>query len=137
MPSLLVNIDVPDIDRGVAFYTEALRLRVGRRLGAGCVELLGGEVPIYLLEKRAGTRIGPAGGDTRRYDRHWSPVHLDMVVNGLETAIRRALSAGAIQEQDIIDAPYGKLAMFADPFGHGFCLIEFNERGYDAITESE
>ena len=32
------------------------------------------------------------------------------------------------------DAPYGKLAMFADPFGHGFCLIEFNQEGYDAIA---
>ena len=29
---------------------------------------------------------------------------------------------------------YGKLAMFADPFGHGFCLIEFNAEGYDAIA---
>lgn len=137
MPSLLVNIDVPDIDRGVAFYSQALGLRVGRRLGAGCVELLGAEVPVYLLEKSAGTRIGPAGGDTRRYDRHWSPVHLDIVVGGLESAITRATAAGAIQEEDTIDAPYGKLAMFADPFGHGFCLIEFNEQGYDAIAETE
>jgi hypothetical protein len=23
--------------------------------------------------------------------------------------------------------------MFADPFGHGFCLIEFNAIGYDAL----
>jgi predicted enzyme related to lactoylglutathione lyase len=137
MPSLLVNIDVPNIDRGVAFYTQALGLRVGRRLGAGCVELLGAEVPVYLLEKRAGTRIGPAGGDTRRYDRHWSPVHLDMVVDSLEDAITRAVAAGAIQEGDIVDAPYGRLAMFADPFGHGFCLIEFSEQGYDAIAETE
>jgi hypothetical protein len=22
----------------------------------------------------------------------------------------------------------------ADPFGHGFCLIQFTERGYDAIA---
>ena len=137
MPSLLVNIDVPDIDRGVAFYTQALGLRVGRRLGAGCMELLGAEVPIYLLEKGAGTRIGPADGDTRRYERHWSPVHLDIVVEGLESAITRAKAAGAIQEADIIDAPYGRLAMFADLFGHGFCLIEFSERGYDAIAEAD
>lgn len=137
MPSLLVNIDVPDIDQGVAFYTQALGLRIGRRLGAGCMELLGAEAPIYLLEKRAGTRIGPAGGDTRRYDRHWSPVHLDIVVDRLEDAIIRAIAAGALQEGDILDAPYGRLAMFADPFGHGFCLIEFSEQGYDAIAGSE
>jgi len=24
--------------------------------------------------------------------------------------------------------------MFADPFGRGFCLIEFSEAGYDAIA---
>jgi hypothetical protein len=30
--------------------------------------------------------------------------------------------------------PYGRLALVADPFGHGFCLIQFNERGYDAIA---
>ena len=23
--------------------------------------------------------------------------------------------------------------MFADPFGHGFCLIEFNTASYDAL----
>ena len=40
-------------------------------------------------------------------------------------------------EGDIIDAPYGRLAMFADPFGHGFCLIEFSAQGYDAIAGSD
>jgi len=58
-------------------------------------------------------------------------------VNGLEDAVMRAKAAGAIQEADIIDAPYGRLAMFADPFGHGFCLIEFSGQGYDAIAGSD
>jgi lactoylglutathione lyase len=49
-------------------------------------------------------------------------------------AIARAVAAGAVQEGETCDAPYGKLAMFADPFGHGFCLIEFNQEGYDAIA---
>jgi hypothetical protein len=39
-----------------------------------------------------------------------------------------------VREGETCDAPYGRLAMFADPFGHGFCLIEFNEAGYDAIA---
>ena len=30
--------------------------------------------------------------------------------------------------------PYGKLALMADPFGNGFCLLEFTGRGYDEIT---
>jgi hypothetical protein len=29
----------------------------------------------------------------------------------------------------------GSPAAPADPFGHGSCLIEFNEAGYDAIAE--
>lgn len=136
MPGLLVNIDVPDIGRGIAFYTAALGLRVGRRFDGGFVELLGGDVPIYLLEKAAGTSIGPAGGDVRRYVRHWSPLHLDVLVDDLEVAISRAVGAGAVQEGETCDAPYGRLAMFADPFGHGFCLIAFNEAGYDAIAKS-
>jgi predicted enzyme related to lactoylglutathione lyase len=60
-----------------------------------------------------------------------------MVVDGLESAITRAIAAGATQEGDIVEAPYGRLAMFADPFGHGFCLIEFGDQGYDAIAGSE
>ena len=111
----------------------ALGLAVGRRFGPNFVELLGAPAPIYLLRKDAGSSIGPAGGDTRRYERHWSPIHVDFVVQDLDAAIARALSAGAVQEGETCDAPYGRLAMFADPFGHGFCLIEFNEVGYDAV----
>ncbi|HEV2748088.1 MAG TPA: VOC family protein [Allosphingosinicella sp.] len=134
MVSLLLNIDVPDIEAGIAFYTAALGLRVGRRFGPEFVELIGRDAPIYLLKKRAGTAIGPAGGDTRRYTRHWTPIHPDFIVDRIGEAIERAQAAGAVQEGETCDAAYGKLAMFADPFGHGFCLIEFNHEGYDAIA---
>lgn len=135
MPGLLLNIDVPDIEAGERFYCDALGLRVGRRFGDDFVELLGAGAPLYLLLKKAGTPIGPAGGDTRRYERHWSPIHPDFVVEDMDAAIARAVAAGAVQEGETCDAPYGKLAMFADPFGHGFCLIQFNEAGYDAIVD--
>jgi catechol 2,3-dioxygenase-like lactoylglutathione lyase family enzyme len=135
VPGLLINIDVPDIPAAEAFYTSALGLTVGRRFGADFVELLGGGSPIYLLKKDAGTAIGPAGGDSRRYDRHWTPVHPDFIVGDLAAAIARVTAAGAIQEGEARDAAYGRIAMFADPFGHGFCLIEFNDEGYDAIAD--
>ena len=133
MPGLLLNIDVPDLAQGIRFYTEALGLRLGRRFADSFIELLGADAPIYLLEKKAGTSIGPAGGDTRRYQRHWSPIHPDFVVEDIDAAIERAVAAGAVQEGRTGDAPYGRLAMFADPFGHGFCLIEFNAAGYHAL----
>lgn len=136
MPRLLVNIDVPDLARGIAFYRNAFGLQPGRRIGPHAIELLGLDVPVYLLERPDGSSIGPAGGGMRRYDRHWTPVHLDLVVEDLEAAINRALAAGAVPEGGTTTAAFGDLAMFADPFGHGFCLIRFNERGYDAISET-
>jgi predicted enzyme related to lactoylglutathione lyase len=132
--TLLLNIDVPDVEAGVAFYTAAFDLKVGRRFGTGFVELLGWPATVYLLAKDPGT-IG-AGGDLRRYSRHWTPVHADIVVDNVDAAVARAVAAGAKLEAPAKDAAYGRIAMLADPFGHGFCLLQFSERGYDALLES-
>lgn len=135
MSSILVNIDVPELAAGERFYTEAFGLVPGRRLGADFLELLGWPAPVYLLVKPAGSAIGPTAPEVRRgYQRHWTPVHLDVVVDDLDAALARALAAGATAEAPICDAPYGRLALACDPFGHGICLIEFNARGYDAIA---
>jgi predicted enzyme related to lactoylglutathione lyase len=56
-----------------------------------------------------------------------------VIVDDLDTAVARAISAGAVLEAAARDAPYGRIAMLADPFGHGFCLVQFNEQGYDAL----
>jgi predicted enzyme related to lactoylglutathione lyase len=129
--ALLLNIDVPNVETALRFYTTAFGLKVGRRFGADFVELLGWPAPVYLLTKAAGT-IG-AGGDPRRYSRHWTPVHPDIVVDDVDAAVDRAVAAGAKLEAPARDAAYGRIAMLADPFGHGFCLLQFNERGYDAL----
>jgi len=129
--TLLLNIDVPDVETGVRFYTSAFGLKVGRRFGADFVELSGWPAAVYLLAKQPGT-VG-AGGDLRRYGRHWTPVHADIVVDDVDAAVERAVAAGAKLEAPAKDAPYGRIAMLADPFGHGFCLLQFNDKGYDAL----
>ena len=58
--AVLVNIDVDDLERAMSFYCAALGLTVGRMLGKGVRELLGGSTPIYLLQKSAGTLATPA-----------------------------------------------------------------------------
>ncbi|WP_395673160.1 VOC family protein [Inquilinus sp.] len=131
--ALLVNIDVPDLEAGVAFYTAAFGLSVGRRFGGAVVELTGWPAPLYLLHKAAGT-VG-AGDSRRDYARHWTPVHLDVVVDDVAAALARAVAAGAVAEGAIRTAVWGKLAQLADPFGHGLCLIEFLNRGYDEIAD--
>ena len=129
--TILLNIDVPDAAQATTFYTAAFGLTVGRRFGTDFVELLGWPAKLYLLAKAPGTT--GAGADPRRYDRHWTPVHPDVIVDDLDTAVSRAISAGASLEAAARDAPYGRIAMLADPFGHGFCLVQFNEQGYDAL----
>ncbi len=131
--NLLVNVDVDDLDRASAFYCDGLGLKVGRRF-EGWLELLGGSSPIYLLPKDAGSPISPVSPGTRDYRRHWTPVHLDFVVDDIDAAVARAKAAGASVEQEARDHAYGRLALLADPFGNGFCLLQFTGRGYDAIA---
>jgi predicted enzyme related to lactoylglutathione lyase len=97
--------------------------------------LSGLPVRLYLLEKPEGS-IG-AGNDQRRYSRHWTPVHVDIVVDDIEPALARALAAGAKVESPIRVHVWGKIAILSDPFGNGFCLLQFLGRGYDEIADPE
>jgi catechol 2,3-dioxygenase-like lactoylglutathione lyase family enzyme len=133
MPNLLINLDVDDMDRAVAFYTQALGLQVGRRFDPEFVELLGAEAPIYLLLKAASTRPFAGAEQPRSYARHWTPLHLDFVVPDLDAAVSRALTAGAVLESTPSQHAYGRLALLHDPFGHGFCLLQFEGRGYGEL----
>jgi len=131
---LIVNIDVDDLSKAVAFYQAAARLRVGRRFGSFGVEMLGTSSPIYLLVKAGGTKPSTNTDEVRRYQRHWTPVHVDFVVPEIEVAVNRALEAGATIEGEIETHNWGREAHMADPFGHGICFIEFLGRGYDEIA---
>jgi len=130
----LINIDVSDLDTASRFYCEGLGLSVGRRFGESGVELLGASSPIYLLVKPAGGPAAAAIAQRRDYARHWTPVHVDFVVPEIQAAVARARAAGAVLEGDIAAHEWGRIALMADPFGHGFCLIEFLGRGYDEIA---
>ncbi len=132
---LLANVDVDDLEAGIAFYSQGLGLRPGRRFGAGGIELLGASSAIFLLVKARGSVPFPGAPDARRYGRHWTPVHLDFVVDDVEAAVARAVAAGARLEGEIDTAVWGRMANLADPFGHGFCLLQFLGRGYDEIAE--
>ena len=132
--ALLANIDVDDLEKATDFYCSALGLQVGRRLGVSIVELVGASSAIYLIEKPAGSVASSFSSAQRDYARHWTPVHLDFVVANIQPAVASAEAAGARLEGDVRTHTWGHLAMMSDPFGHGFCLIEFLGRGYDEIA---
>jgi predicted enzyme related to lactoylglutathione lyase len=132
----VVNLDVDDLQKATQFYGAAFGLRLGRRFGRFGAEMLGGPVPLCLLVKAASTRAAESCPEQRSYERHWTPVHLDFVVEEIEAAVQNAVSAGARLEQPIATQKWGRLALMADPFGHGFCFIQFLGRGYDELADA-
>jgi predicted enzyme related to lactoylglutathione lyase len=134
MPKVSINIDVDDLEKGVTFYAEAVGLTPVRRLGDFAVELSGAQAPVFLLRKAPATPAFAGAVVVRDYARHWTPVHLDFLVEDIEGALGRALSAGARAESTIDDYPWGQMAVLADPFGNGFCLIELDAAGYGTIA---
>ena len=136
MRTVLINIDVPDLKSAQKFYGEGLGFKIGRSLGSSVLELLGQGIQLYLIEKREGSLPFFSASLARNYERHWCPIHLDIVVDDIIAFRERLLKAGAIEESPIAKNIWGKIASFSDPFGHGLCLIEFIGRGYDEIAES-
>jgi len=135
---LYAVIDVDDLDRAIGFYTAAFGLRVARTFGGKAVELLDGPIPIHLVYKRTAstpTPLSPNAKTTRDYMRHWTPVHLDFVVDDVDGAVARAVAAGARLEGEIETHDWGRIAVLADPFGHGLCVLQHVGRGYDEIKD--
>ena len=129
---LLVNIDVPDLAKGIAFYEAALGLKHTRTIDDDVAELSGASCMFYLLEKTAGSPTSPSAAGTRQYTRHWTPVHIDFVVDRIEEAVEQALLAGARQESGYVEWMGSTCVTFSDPFGNGFCLIQFTGEAYRA-----
>jgi predicted enzyme related to lactoylglutathione lyase len=126
-------IDVADVERAIAFYCDGLGLTVKRRLDRHWIELAGTAIPIFLLSNRP--RVADLGSvkESRRYDRHWTPVHLDFIVSDLDAMVLRVRERGGSLDRAIESKDYGRIAYMADPFGNGFDLIEFSGSGYDAV----
>lgn len=123
-PRFLVNVDVGDLERAIAFYTTALGLRVVRRIGPDIAELAGADTPLYLTAHAEGSAAFPGAARGRRWERHWTPVHLDFRVPRLEPALERAQAAGARMEGSVREFAGARFAVLSDPFGNGFCLLE-------------
>ncbi len=135
--NLLVDIDVPDLAQGIAFYCAAFGLHLARVLDHDVAELVGGSSVIYLLQKDTGSSSAHSSTEHRHYNRHWTPVHLDFVVADIHEATKQAINSGAVRESDCIEWRGSKCITFSDPFGNGFCLIEFDGETYrmDAVQE--
>ena len=124
MISVSLSVDVPSLAEGVRFYGEAFGFTKVAEPIPGMAVLRAGNTELCVLERAPGSVPSVATEETRRYERHWTPVHMDLHVDDLKSALAQALAAGAKQEQLFENPKHGSVAFCSDPFGHGFCLIE-------------
>jgi predicted enzyme related to lactoylglutathione lyase len=122
--SVSVSVDVPSLEEGLRFYSEAFAFEKVSEPYPDVVVLRSDGAQLLLLVKGAGTCPCPALDATRRYERHWTPVHIDFHVDEFKATLERAIGAGATQEQLFEIPGRPSVAFCCDPFGHGFCLIE-------------
>ena len=128
--NLLINIDVPVLEPAIRFYCAAFDLKLQRILDDDVAELVGASSLVYLLRKDESSLASEFSSDHRCYQRHWTPIHFDVVVDDIAQAVERVIKAGAKTESECKEWRGSKCASFSDPFGHGFCLIEFEQNSY-------
>jgi predicted enzyme related to lactoylglutathione lyase len=127
-------IEVTEPERGLAFYCDGLGLTLRRRLSPRWLELAGANVPIFLLANRSEAADLGTRKVARSYERHWTPVHLDFIVDDLDATVARLTGLGGALDHPVKLREYGRIANMADPFGNGFDLIEFSGAGYEGVA---
>ncbi|MEM7179279.1 MAG: VOC family protein [Spirochaetota bacterium] len=123
MPKVAICIDVPDQDKAVAFYTQALDCEFIKRSKEHS-ELSANGTTIYLGEKPSGSNPLLQGEAVRDYQRHWTPIHLDFIVTNLEECVAKVLEHGGVKEGEK-SGDWGAIAFCSDPFGNGFCVMQY------------
>jgi catechol 2,3-dioxygenase-like lactoylglutathione lyase family enzyme len=120
---LEICIDVDDVDRAVEFYARGLGLAVAEHQ-RDWAQLRLGEQVFWIMKIAA----GPSGPVTRDYRRHWTPVHLDFLVDDVDEAVARALAAGGRLDREISRQrepgnTRADVANLSDPAGNGVDLV--------------
>lgn len=123
MTTVHVSIDVPRLDDGVRFYDRVFGFAEKARPFPTMAVLDADNVSICMHQRDAGSQPSAGGEDRRRYERHWTPVHLDLHVDDFDAALDRVRAEGGAVENEF--RPEGKkpVAFCSDPFGNGFCVI--------------
>jgi predicted enzyme related to lactoylglutathione lyase len=99
-PSVHVSIDVPDLEAGLRFYGEVFGF-VKAALPFPTMAILdANNVSVCMHEKAAGSKSSSAGSDGRRYERHWTPVHLDLHVEDFDAVLSDVRAHGGAIENE-------------------------------------
>ena len=121
--SVHVSIDVPDLEAGLRFYGTVFGFLETTRPFPAMAILDANNVTVCLHQKAAGTKSSRGGAEVRRYERHWTPVHLDLHVRDLDAVLAKVRAEGGRIEDEFRTQGPKPVAFCSDPFGNGFCVI--------------
>lgn len=122
-PSVHVSIDVPDLEQGLRFYGSVFGFSEISRPFPTMAILDANNVTVCMHEKASGTKSSSGGADERRYERHWTPVHMDLHVADLDAVLVQVRAGGGVVENEFRTEGPRSAAFCSDPFGNGFCVI--------------
>lgn len=121
-PTVHVSIDVSSLDDGLRFYRRVFGFVEKSRPFPTMAILDANNVTVCMHEKPAGTKSSKSG-DVRRYERHWTPVHLDLHVADFDAVLDRVRGEDGVIENEFRTQGPKPAAFCSDPFGNGFCVI--------------
>ena len=122
-PSVHVSIDVPDLAAGLRFYEAVFGFVEIARPFATMAVLDANNVTVCMHQKSAGSKPSPKNMDVRHYERHWTPVHVDLHVHDFDGVLAKVRAAGGLIEAEYREQGPMPAAFCSDPFGNGFCVI--------------
>ena len=122
-PSVHVSTDVPNLEEGLRFYREVFGFVETVRPFPSMAILDANNVTVCMHEKPSGTKPAPTSPATRNYDRHWTPVHLDLHVKDFDAVLAKVRAEGGSVEMEFKDHGPMPAGFCSDPFGNGFCVI--------------
>ncbi len=96
-PSVHVSIDVPELEAGLRFYGEIFGFVETARPFPTMAILDANNVSVCLHETTAGSKSSSRGSELRRYERHWTPAHLDLHVEDFDAVLDEV--RGAIENE--------------------------------------
>jgi catechol 2,3-dioxygenase-like lactoylglutathione lyase family enzyme len=122
-PTVHVSIDVPDLEAGLRFYGSVFGFVEVARPFPTMAIVDANNMTVCIHAKAAGTKPSPAGPDVRRYERHWTPVHVDLHVHDFDAVLAKLRAEGGTIEAEYREHGPMPTAFCSDPFGNGFCVI--------------
>lgn len=114
---------VPDYEPAIAFYTGVMGFRLAEDIPQGrkrwvTVEPPGGGVRLVLARAEGPEQVAAIGKQAG------GRVFLFLMTDDFDRDRARMVATGVIFEEDPRDEPYGRVAVWRDPFGNRWDLIE-------------